>query len=533
MRVVSCFAVLACAILTAARSLQHVGKRGPPQLKRDPTPFVEYPADGPKGPLKHRAPATDKFRVDGRRIPEVNFDIGESYAGLMPISDAPNERRQLYFWYFPTSNPDGKDDITIWLNGGPGCSSLEGLLQENGPFLWQYGTFKPVRNPYSWTNLTNMIWVEQPVGTGYSQGTPTATSEEELAGEFLGFFKNFLDTFGLANKKIYITGESYAGYYVPYIADAMFRADDKKHFDVQGTMIYDPSTSSDAIQQQVPVTAFAETNANILGLNASFMGDIKARAQRCGYTEYREKYLTYPPEGPLPEPPSADGGCDIFNDVFAAASLINPCFDIYQIQTTCPLLWDVLGFPGSFDYLPEGATLYFDRPDVKKAINAPDVKWLECTNKQVFVGGKDGSAPSGLSVLPSVIEKSRRTIISHGTLDMILILEGTLLMIQNMTFNGAQGFQQKPSDDFIVPYHVDPSPSALAGAGVFGITHTERNLTWVQVNLSGHMVPQYAPSAAYRQMEFLLGRVDSMTTPQAFTTQGQGQAVMAPYGATE
>jgi len=68
-------------------------------------------------------------------------------------------------------------------------------------------------------NLTNVVWVEQPAGTGYSQvrGTPPATNELEVAEQFLGFFKNFVDTFGLYNKKIYITGESYAGYYVPYI----------------------------------------------------------------------------------------------------------------------------------------------------------------------------------------------------------------------------------------------------------------------------------------------------------------------------
>jgi carboxypeptidase D len=67
-----------------------------------------------------------EFAVNGKGIPDVDFDIGESYAGLLPISGATNETRELYFWFFPTTNPDGKDDITIWLNGGPGCSSLEG-----------------------------------------------------------------------------------------------------------------------------------------------------------------------------------------------------------------------------------------------------------------------------------------------------------------------------------------------------------------------------------------------------------------------
>ena len=133
---------------------------------------------------------------------------------------------------------------------GPGCSSLEGLFQENGPVIWQYGTFQPIKNPYTWVNLTNMVWVEQPVGTGFSQGKPTATNERQTAAEFLGFFKRFLDTFGLKGKKIYITGESYAGYYVPYIADAMYTNGNKDYYDVQGTLMYDPSTSYDVVQEQ-------------------------------------------------------------------------------------------------------------------------------------------------------------------------------------------------------------------------------------------------------------------------------------------
>lgn len=100
------------------------------------------------------------FVVNGTAVPEVDFDIGESYAGLLPITSNPNDTQKLFFWYFPSENPAASNEITIWLNGGPGASSLEGFLQENGPFLWQYGTWKPVQvsNTRPRGNCTVLTW---------------------------------------------------------------------------------------------------------------------------------------------------------------------------------------------------------------------------------------------------------------------------------------------------------------------------------------------------------------------------------------
>lgn len=108
------------------------------------------------------------------------------------------------------------EEIVIWLNGGPGCSSLDGLFQENGPFLWQSGVYEPVPNPYSWTNLTNVVYVDQPIGTGFSPYAPGATynvTNETVVGEqFAGFWKNFINLFDMEGYKVYITGERYAVY---------------------------------------------------------------------------------------------------------------------------------------------------------------------------------------------------------------------------------------------------------------------------------------------------------------------------------
>ena len=89
-------------------------------------------------------------------------------------------------------------------------------------------------NPYSWVNLSNVLWVEQPVGTGFSIGKVTARSEEDIAQDFVKFFKNFQTTFGIKNFKIFVTGESYAGRYVPYISAAMLDQKDKEFYDLSG-----------------------------------------------------------------------------------------------------------------------------------------------------------------------------------------------------------------------------------------------------------------------------------------------------------
>ncbi|KAI9657734.1 MAG: hypothetical protein M1821_002910 [Bathelium mastoideum] len=523
MRLLTFLSLCALAASAAARSAQHVRKTLPknansirsiPSAKRG----VEK-RQSSHGTIIPQNANTTKFAVDGTAIPDVDFDVGESYAGLLPISSGANSS-ELYFWFFPSANVNASDEITIWLNGGPGCSSLEGLLQENGPFLWQYGTYKPVANNWKWNNLTNMVWVEQPVGTGFTQGTPTATSEEQVAQQFLGFWKNFVDTFGLQGRKVYITGESYAGYYVPYIADAMLNTNDTTYHNVKGIQINDPSTSSGIIQEEIPAVPFVDYWGPLINLNASYLSDLHSRADSCGYTDYLAKYLVFPPAGQQPQfqdlPGSESGTCDLWDDIYYAATDVNPCFDIYQVATTCPLLWDVLGFPGSFDYEPAGATVYFNRTDVQKAINAPIQEWEECANGVLET---DTSPPSGISVLPRVIERTNNVIIAHGELDFILIANGTLLMIQNMTWNGALGFQNAPSDEFFVPYHSELNLGTLAASGVMGTTHTERGLTFVTTALSGHMIPQYQPSAAYRQLEFLLGRISSLTEQSDFTTQ--------------
>ncbi|KAJ7621355.1 carboxypeptidase [Roridomyces roridus] len=486
-----------------------------------------------------------KFAVNGTGVPEVNFDLGESYAGRLPIT-SPNSTNasanEFFFWFFPSSNELAKNEIVIWLNGGPGCSSMDGLLQENGPFQWQSGTFAPQQNPFSWTNLTNMVWIDQPVGTGLSLAAPGVPAqiqnETTIAKDFAGFWKNFIETFEMQGFDVYFTGESYAGQFIPYISSYFLDQNDTTYYNVKGIQINDPVIGSTDALQEAPAVSFLNYYNNVMNLNDSFVAAINERAEACGYNAFMDLALTFPPAGKFPQPTSlatgnvTDADCDVLDDIFLAALYVNPCFNFYHITDFCPFLWDELGAPS----LGDGPNNYFNRPDVQTALNvSPHVDYAVCGNPTLGLH-LDQSLPSSFTVLAGVVERTNNVIVGNGNLDFLILTNGTLAALNNMTWNGAQGFSSNPfTDKFFVPYNPTIGPALnetftqsnipaisvglVAGGGYYGTTHTERGLTFVTVDHAGHEIPQYAPGAGYRQLEFLLGRIKSLTEQGDFTTQ--------------
>jgi carboxypeptidase D len=395
-----------------------------------------------------------------------------------------------------------------------------------------------LRDPLRIQTSDLRIRVEQPVGTGFSIGDITATSEEDIAQDFIKFFKNFETTFGIKNYKIYVTGESYAGRYVPYISAAMLDQKDKEYYDLSGALVYDPVIGQFIYtQEEAVVVPYVQEYNNILNLNASFLAQLESLDQSCGYAALREKYLTFPPPGNQPAVYfnyTSEANCDVFSMIDNAALEVNPCFDIYEINQQCPLLWDVISFPTQLVYTPDGANTYFNRSDVKAALHAPAyVSWSECTNSGVFVGGEKSGAyytggPEGegdlsadpiQKVLPQVIEATNRVLVSNGDFDMIIITNGTLLAIQNMTWNGQLGFQTQPATPINITlpdlqYEAVFAANGAAGIdgpqGIMGIQHYERGLMWAESFLAGHMQPEFQPRVTYRHLQWLLGQIETL-----------------------
>ena len=99
------------------------------------------------------------------QLPGAKFAIPFGhYSGYLPLHDGTN----LHYWFFESQSQHRlKDPLVLWLNGGPGCSSLFGAMLECGPFqLNQHGNL--ILNPYSWNSNANLLFLESPVGVGFS-----------------------------------------------------------------------------------------------------------------------------------------------------------------------------------------------------------------------------------------------------------------------------------------------------------------------------------------------------------------------------
>lgn len=297
-----------------------------------------------------------------------------------------------------------------------------------------------------------------------------------------------------------------------------------------GALVYDPCIGQfDYVQEEVPAVPFVQQNANLFNFNETFMAELESLHKECGYQEYIDKYLVFPAKEVQPPKMfnwTTDAKCDVFDMINNAALNVNPCFDIYEINQMCPLAWDVLAFPTEIVYQPAGATVYFDREDVKRALHAPNIAWSECSHHPVFVGGSGGPEQEGdfsanpiEKVLPQVIEATNRVLVANGDYDMIILTNGTLLSIQNMTWHNHLGFQQQPSEPIVITMpdllyadvYAENGMAGMDGAqGVMGIQHYERGLMWAETFQSGHMQPQYQPRVTYRHLQWLLGRIEKL-----------------------
>eukprot|EP00392_Amoebophrya_sp_AT5.2_P009990 g10021.t1 len=161
------------------------------------------------------------------------------YSGFLDATDGCDTEKngkycRLHYWFATSENnvarhkPAEKIPVVLWLNGGPGSSSLIGFLEENGPLLVN-STGGLMPNPYAWTKEVHLLAIEQPVGVGFSYcavqkesgGKKICANSDKMSASanraaLVDFFANKFPE--LAGNPFFITGESYAGVYIPTLA---------------------------------------------------------------------------------------------------------------------------------------------------------------------------------------------------------------------------------------------------------------------------------------------------------------------------
>ncbi|GMR32863.1 hypothetical protein PMAYCL1PPCAC_03058, partial [Pristionchus mayeri] len=176
-----------------------------------------------------RKPLLDKYYGDNsdpynrrekdmlrEQLPGVTWNPNfNQHAGYLQASTD----NKLFYWLIEAQNASSTTPIALWLNGGPGCSSLGGLILENGPYRPNPDGRTVYENIYSWNKEAHMLYIDSPRNVGFSFGENkndnVYTDAKTISDLYLALEDFFVAYPNFAKKDFYITGESYGGIYVP------------------------------------------------------------------------------------------------------------------------------------------------------------------------------------------------------------------------------------------------------------------------------------------------------------------------------
>lgn len=171
----------------------------------------------------------------------LGLDSVKQYTGYLDVEEL---KKHFFYWFFESRNDPDNDPVILWLNGGPGCSSATGLFFELGPSSIN-ATLQPNFNPYSWNSNASVIFLDQPVGVGYSytEGEEISSTAAAAKDVFI-FLELFFQKFPqFIKNKFHIAGESYAGHYIPAFASEIVNNADRS-FELSSVLIGNGITDS-------------------------------------------------------------------------------------------------------------------------------------------------------------------------------------------------------------------------------------------------------------------------------------------------
>lgn len=472
------------------------------------------------------------------QLPGYGKPPAPQWSGFLD-SSAAEPGTKLHYWFAESDAADAEQlPVVLWLNGGPGTSSILGMLQEHGPFLIN-ASGGLMRNPFAWTKQANLLILESPGGVGYSycqamtcggscNNTDVSTARAARAAIQDFFATKFPE---LQRNSFYITGESYAGVYIPTLTLEIL--DHAPEVNIKGIAVGDPCTDNTLQKQSMDMVWYAHKNGLLPDADFQFL------TQNCSYS--RPSFLARGQwqreagrwasaqqvrharrESPLEEL------CKVATRRFLATSsqgLSQGWKNAYINEL------DLFADAAALDWTLPGTLNYYNaqwmmRPDVREALHVEDSPasswpgppdgWRYTSNYDACNAQVQPGTPSMIDFYRTIAPRLATTIVFNGDTDPCVSYEGTRLAVENVGFPVLAGGQYRPW----FYHHAAASVQLLAEKpSLFGpnlglqdsgpqfagqVVNYVHNLSFVTVHGSGHMVPQFRPQAAERLLNRLL-----------------------------
>ncbi|WCJ37249.1 serine carboxypeptidase-like 20 [Euphorbia peplus] len=437
------------------------------------------------------------------------------YAGYVTIDE--KNGKKLFYYFVESQGKPSEDPVVLWLNGGPGCSSFDGFVYEHGPFNFEAanasGSLPKLHlNPYSWTKVSNVLYLDSPAGVGLSYSknkTDYITGDVKTALDSHAFLLKWFELYPeFLSNPFFISGESYAGIYVPTLAYEVMKGIDagtKPVLKLKGYLVGNGVTDD-------------KFDGNALVPFAHGMGLISEDLYEEVTTACKGNF--YEPLNDMCESKLAKVDKDI--EGLNIYDILEPC---YHGKDTRETRDNVIRLPSSFHQLGETdrpfpvrkrmfgrawpfrapvregivptwpqilngenvpctddevATSWLNNEAVRKAIHADDVSeagtWDLCTDRITF----RHDAGSMIKYHRNLTTKGYRVLIFSGDHDMCVPYTGSEAWTRSMGY--------KITDEWR-PW--------ISKGQVAGYTQGyENNLTFLTIKGAGHTVPEYKPQEA-------------------------------------
>ncbi|KAJ4974812.1 hypothetical protein NE237_007986 [Protea cynaroides] len=415
--------------------------------------------------------------------PKVSF---QHYSGYVTVNQVAG--RALFYWFTESvHHPDSKP-LVIWLNGGPGCSSVAyGASEEIGPFRLNKTGSGLYLNKFSWNTVANLLFLETPAGVGFSYTNTSSdlfdTGDQRTAMDSLEFIIRWLDRFPrYKQREIYLTGESYAGHYVPQLAKEImtYNSRTKQPINLKGIMVGNAVT--DNYYDNLGTVAYWWSHAMISD------STYRQLLNKCDFHQEQESnecesVYSYAMDQEF-------GNIDQYN-IYAP-----PCNNSDGVGATHrilhlpnrphPIFRRISGYdPCTEKY----AEIYYNRPDVQKALHANTTKipykWTACSES--LNRNWNDTAVSILPIYKEMIAGGLRIWVYSGDVDSVVPVTATRLSLAQLKLTSKIPWY---------PWYVKKQ--------VGGWTEVYEGLTFATVRGAGHEVPLFKPRAALQLFKSFL-----------------------------